>query len=134
MANPIPQELNWVGKRAACTVAQTFKEVLIGINNDVEAINAARNIPVESRFSADLTTKGTTVGVGQHGPFRAGRVMIGIVGETIEVRDGVTQPWTVTVSLNNEGRCTLKLEDGTELEQWQFRKKALESLFFGGLA
>jgi len=36
-----------------------------------------------------------------------------------------------TVGLNDEGRCILRLEDMTELEQWQFRKRALESLFFG---
>jgi hypothetical protein len=39
--------------------------------------------------------------------------------------------WSVAIGLNNEGRCTLRLDDGTELEQWQFRKMALSGLFFG---
>jgi hypothetical protein len=59
--------------------------------------------------------------------------MIGVVDQKIMVRDQATQEqWSVTVGLNNEGRCVLRLEDISELETWQFRKKALDALFFGG--
>jgi hypothetical protein len=62
-------------------------------------------------------------------------VKIGIVGEEIEVRDGAQNKiWRVRVGLNDEGRCLLRHQDGetvTELEQWQFRKRALEGLFLG---
>lgn len=35
-----------------------------------------------------------------------------------------------TITLNNEGRCMLKV-DGEELEPWNVRRMALEDLFFG---
>jgi hypothetical protein len=59
--------------------------------------------------------------------------MIGILGDAIVVRDAIKiQEWSVKVALNQEGRCTLRLgEEKTILEQWQFRKKALEGLFLG---
>jgi hypothetical protein len=58
--------------------------------------------------------------------------MIGIVGDFVKVCDPIEpQEWRVRVGLNEEGRCILRMEDETKLEQWQFRKKALEGLFFG---
>ena len=60
------------------------------------------------------------------------RVIITVSEDSIDIDDEINRvEWSVTVGLNDEGRCILKLKDGTELEQWQFRKKALESLFFG---
>ncbi len=35
-----------------------------------------------------------------------------------------------TITLNNEGKCRLVVEE-EELTQWQFRRMALEKLFFG---
>jgi hypothetical protein len=34
------------------------------------------------------------------------------------------------IGLNDEGRCVLR-ENGAEFEEWQVRKLALESMFFG---
>ena len=74
----------------------------------------------------------STLVVGQIGIPSRTRIKIGIVGDRIETSGGSDQPsLSASVTLNNEGRCMLKLEDGTELEQWQFRKKALQKHFFG---
>ena len=51
---------------------------------------------------------------------------------SVEEDWGSKKKWYATVGLNDEGRCVLRLEDGTELEPWQFRKRALEDLFFEG--
>jgi hypothetical protein len=131
----IPRELNWVEKRAACSVITVFKELLYGIENDVDTVNRVRQVPEILRFAADMNTSGSSVAIGQRGPFRSGRVVIGPIGERLVVRDEKNQrQWSASVGLNAEGRCVLKLEDGTELEQWQFRKKALEDLLFGELS
>jgi hypothetical protein len=128
----IPQDLNWVQKRATCSAAQMFNELIKGINDDVAVLNSTRNLPTDQRYGADMTRDGTTVAVGQYGTTTRRRVLIGIVGDEIEVRDDTKQSkWRAQVKLNHEGRCMLRLEDGTDLEQWQFRKKALEGLFFG---
>jgi hypothetical protein len=126
----VPQELKWVEKRAACNVVEVFDRLCLEIQDDIIAINAIKY--KELYFQQDSLRDGTIV-VGQ--PKRAPRVtvMIGIVDQKIMVRNQATQEqWSVTVGLNDEGRCILRLEDSSELETWQFRKKALDALFFGG--
>ena len=128
----IPQDLNWVEKRAACTVAAVFNQLCDGIRTDVEAINSALGLTEGDLFQADIHSSGTTIIVGRPNEVPRKRIYIGIVGERIQVlREWEQKKWSVSIGLNNEGRCTLRLDDGTELEQWQFRKIALESLFFG---
>jgi hypothetical protein len=127
----IPQKLDWVTMRANCTVAKVFNELCDGIRDDVSAINSTKGLS-ENPFRADLHSNGTTIYVGQVNSLPRKIVAIGVVQDRIEVH----QEWNggerlaVTVGLNDEGRCVLRLEDMTELEQWQFRKRALESLFF----
>jgi hypothetical protein len=136
--NTIPQELNWVEKRAACSAGQVLNELRRGIDNDVAIINAIRNLPQDQRFTAEMLTDRSTLVVGQLGNTPRPRVKIGLAdSNTIAYHSDIsTSQASATVGLNNEGRCILKLKledgtDGAELEQWQFRKMALESLFFG---
>jgi hypothetical protein len=129
--NAIPQELDWVGKRAACTIAKVFNELCDGIMSDVAAINTAR--AGESLFSADMHSDGSTIFVGQPGRIPRRRVTIGTGhDQLVVVQEWNKEQWSASIGLNDEGRCILRLDDGTELEQWQFRKKALEGLFFDG--
>jgi hypothetical protein len=127
----IPIELNWVEKRAACNAGHVFDELCVAIRRDVEAINQARGLKEPAHFSSNLLSDQSTIVVGQ--PNRNPRVIvrISIVGDSISVSDGSQGfEWSAAVTLNDEGRCILKLDDGTLLEQWQFRKKALDHLFF----
>lgn len=127
----IPQELNWVGKRAACTIAKVFNQLCDGITNDVAVVNAARGLAGDSQFSATMHSDGSTIFVGQPNRIPRRRIIVGAGdGRIVVEQDWNRQRWSASIGLNNEGRCTLRLDDGAELEQWQFRKKALESLFF----
>ena len=135
--NQIPQKLDWVEKRAACNVGEVFDQISTDIKADVNAINSAKRLPEDSHFVVNETSVGNTIIVGQTGVFMMRRVVvsIGIVGDEIEVRDEAQDDrvWRVRVGLNDEGRCLLRYQEGdtvTELEQWQFRKRALENLFF----
>lgn len=126
----IPQDLNWVEKRAACTVATVFNQLCDGIRDDVQAFNSISALA--DQFQADMHSTGTTILVGQPNEVPRKRVYIGIVGKKVQVfREWDNGKWSVSLGLNNEGRCILRLDNGSELEQWQFRKMALESLFFG---
>jgi hypothetical protein len=130
--SPIPEELNWVEKRAACTVATVFNQLCDKIRDDVQAFNSIFQLAESNRFQADVHSSGTTIVVGQPNEVPRKRTYIGIVKDRIQVlHEWDKTKWEVSVGLNNEGRCTLRLDDRTELEQWQFRKKALEGLFFG---
>ncbi|HTV81835.1 MAG TPA: hypothetical protein VME18_04230 [Acidobacteriaceae bacterium] len=126
----VPQELDWVSTRAACNIEQVFDELCLGIQKDIEAINHAKGVSEEDKFAANMTNK--TIVVAQSGRMPRIVVKIGIVGESIVVADAATvTQWQAHVAVNDAGRCTLRLEDRTELEQWQFRQKALQRLFFG---
>ncbi len=130
--NTVPQELNWVEKRAACTVGQMFNKLCNDFEGDVSAINTVRKLSDNNRFCINPVGDGSTIVIGQPSRFPRVVVKIGVVENEIEVQDGATRSaWRVGIGLNNEGRCTLRLNESTELEQWQFRKKALEGLFFG---
>lgn len=127
----VPQELNWVEKRAACTMAKVFNQLCDGLANDVAVVNTVRQLPQGSQFMSELASDGSTIVIGQPNIIPRRRVIIGAVNTCIIVnQEWKREQWKATIGLNNEGRCILKLEDGTELEHWQFRKKALESLFF----
>ena len=136
----IPQELNWVAAHTSCTVARVFRELFEGAKRDVEAINLAYKLRSDSCFIVD--------------PGNADKFMIRR-GESIEqvvtfwrsegaiyVKDEAAKDkFTVKVTVSASGRCKLKVgraehagqpeKFGPELEQWQVRKMALESLFFG---
>lgn len=128
----IPQELNWVERRAACTVAKVFHELRLGIDNDISTINATKQPSEDNRFSVEPLQSGMGVVIGQPRRVPNRRVLVAVSDHDIEVHDEVKGvKWSATVGLNYEGRCILRLGDGTELEQWQFRKKALEGMLFG---
>lgn len=132
----IPQELNWVQKRAECSAEKVFRELQIGVENDVAAANEAKrlagNFFPDTRLATKLTADGRVFVVAQiniAGP----RVVFFLHDKKIQARDEVrSATWTATLALNDEGRCKLKIEeDDRLLEQWQFRRLALEGLFFG---
>lgn len=124
----VPQTLNWVEKRAACRVEEVFNQLCIEIESDIIAINGL--LRKELYFKQETLRDGTLV-IGQPSRYPRVTVSIGIIEQQIAVRDQATpNEWAVRVGLNNEGRCVLKLEDDSELETWQFRKKALDALFF----
>ena len=128
----VPQELNWVEKRAACTVANMFNQLCDGIRGDLEAVNLALRLTEETHFQVDLHSDGTTAIVGQPNMTPRKRVYVGIRGEQIYVlQEWDKRQWAASIGLNNEGRCILRLDSADELEQWQFRKRALGELFFG---
>ncbi len=124
----IPDSLNWVEKRAACNVAEVFNRIALEIQDDIIAINAIKY--KELYFHLDALADGTLV-IGQPNRHPRMTVSIGVADKEIVVIDQATPgKWSVHVGLNDEGRCVLKGENGTELETWQFRKRALDTLFF----
>lgn len=133
MAGPIniPQDLNWVEKRASCSAGSMFADLQAGIENDVATINRVTTSAPDNpyRFMTQLTSDGKTLVVGQAGG--GPRVKLSAYQGRIWVQDEINQlKWSARVTFSNEGRCLLKRDDGSELEQWQFRKMALHDLFF----
>ena len=127
----VPREPDWVSVCFECSAIRIFRELCEGIEADVEAINQIKDMGI-TPFGANLTRDKSTIVVGQYNVTSPRpRVSIGVVDDRIVVRDEASQrEWSATVRVNNEGRCTLRLESGVELEQWQFRMGALQDLSF----
>lgn len=125
----IPQDLKWVEARSACSLAQVFKELQAGIENDVASINLTKRFGPDESFGTTLTANGTVLVITRRsivGP----RVVVMALNGKIEIHDEATGKNSVAdVALSDDGRCKLKIDE-RELEQWQVRKLALESLFF----
>jgi hypothetical protein len=119
---------DWVKARAACSRQVVFKELELGARNDVASIREER--PDSAGEFEFLVTDGG-FSVMRQGKMRAESIDFTLEGESISARDprpGGTSI-TATLTLNDKGDCCLKVGN-QELEQWQFRRKALETLFF----
>jgi hypothetical protein len=126
----VPYELDWVKKRAACSLKQVFSELHRGVIEDVKDANdisplSTRRTPFEvtvGRAGEDFTV--------QRGESVRPVVTFLILGDHISISTNASsEKWEFTVGLNDEGRCLLR-QNGQEYEQWQVRKMALEGLFF----
>jgi len=54
-----------------------------------------------------------------------------LAGKTIQVKNGDREVlFEAGITLNDAGECKLRV-DTEEVESWQFRRRALEELFFG---
>lgn len=126
----IPRELDWVKERTACTADRIFIQVVEGMKKDIAERNVANsNAPVLGDFTAD----GKTFVIGEGGNFaRRERIRLASLNGKIEAHDDFRKVVIAAeVFLNDEGRGKLRLSDGKEIEQWQFRRMVLEDLFFG---
>jgi hypothetical protein len=126
--NVIPEELNWVKARHECSLVQIFKTLELGVKSDIDAINALILPGVMlkfhlashgSRFSATCEVNG------QH----SHSVDFGLKDNEISISEDNTPKFAATLALTNTGACKLRVGN-EELEQWQVRRKALETFFF----
>jgi hypothetical protein len=133
MTNDTPRNLNWVAERSKCSLSAVFKELEIGVKEDVKAVNALYpNHPPafsvtagKNQFSVILVVDALTSEI-------AGAVDFELGKDDITVKNPNSVMFKATITLNNEGECKLRLgDDQPELEQWQVRRMALEKLFFG---
>jgi len=127
--NCIPQELNWVKVRAACSVATIFSELFHGIERDVEEANQNKQevfpgYPQVERFFVRANSTANVFAVWENGnplteiKFRRDADHIIVSGHNVST--------VITLTLDDTGRCKLRLNKEDEaLEQWQVRKRLL---------
>ncbi len=124
----LPTDFDWVRARSACSLPVVFKELQLGVQNDALAMESLAAGQV--RFSVTALMRGRFSVVREEKGF-PDSMTFALENGAITVRDDENAVIaTATVTLNDKGECKLKV--GTdELEQWQFRRKTLEKLFFG---
>jgi hypothetical protein len=124
----IPAELSWVTALAKCSLLQVFTTLRLGVESDVEEINALIQPGIQMKFYVANHGKRFAVICEVNGA-PSHEVEFGLRDNDIVIVENHTVKYEVGLTLNNAGVCKLQI-DGEELEQWQVRRKALEGLFF----
>jgi hypothetical protein len=125
----VPQNLDWVNARAACSLIHAFKQLEIDVEEDVKAANSVQRLSFEAEFKMIRNGAGNLFGV-ISGSSTKPAVRFLLTPNAINVSDGAGgHEFILGLTLNNEGRCNF-LCDGKELEPWQVRRMALERIFF----
>ncbi len=123
---------NWVKIRAECTLSLVFKQLRDEIIKDITIRTQCLKDSETGKIGFELKDADaeTFIVYRNYGELATG-VSFGIIGTELIVIDGKgAEMLRATVGLNNNGRCMLRVNK-TDLETWQFRKSALENLFFG---
>jgi regulation of enolase protein 1 (concanavalin A-like superfamily) len=117
--------LDWVTKRAECSSRGVFSRLKTDVQQDILTRNSGLQYPVFrfknngdafSVFVEDETLHLPTVDF---------KVSDGCIIVSCEGNDFLK----ATVTLDDKAECTLVV-DGKEISDWQFRKMALEKMFF----
>ena len=102
-------------------------DTTLEVNSDIKERNFLR--PVGTPYKFEIAEHGESFAVFIEGGDTQEVVTFFLIDKEIVVkyRDGVL--FEASLTLNDEGECRFKI-NGEELESWQLRKRALESLFF----
>ena len=119
-------DFGWVKARYECYPEKVFTELRIGAERDVKARN--ETLPANAGYSFTIQSDGGMFSVVLVGNRLVRGVDVVLGDNRINVRreDG---DFEATLTLNDQRQCRLKIGD-REFECWQFRKWALEDLFF----
>lgn len=128
----LPPDFDWVTARHACSVAAFFERLYAGAQHNVETRKLLR---------LELHDHGPIEFSSTHGVFSVLR-MLDVLKPPVVVRfklegprivvegSGIDVQFSGTVTLNDAGECRLEV-GGSQLDEWQVLKRALEKLFFG---
>ena len=132
MSMSMPQEFNWVLERAKCTSSQAFQRLRSQVEADVETCNSLipendkgnfwfSFISENDRFSVAIESPGGTTR----------RIKFSCTAVGVDVYDFTDRlVCRGFLTLSNDCVCKFKVNE-IEHDFWQFRKNALEGLFFG---
>ena len=124
------EAFDWVKARLACSPEKVFQHLKLEVTADVASRNTAPTSMGKWQF--DMTShNGSFVVFVKGRDSNKGAVTFEQTERGIDVKnekDAIVLSATLTI--NNSKECRLKVS-GQEYEPWQFRKMALEELFFG---
>ena len=126
----MPVDFDWVRARSQCSLNVVFKELHNSVQNDVRVMELI--LPPSSQVKLSVTAFDRvrfSVVREVDGSFPDSVNFTLANGAIIAEDDENTFRHTATLTLNNEGKCKLTVGND-ELDQWQFRRMALEKLFF----
>jgi hypothetical protein len=127
-------EFNWVTARNACSLGNVFEKLKLDVQSDVEERQKLRQPLPLPEIGFDHGFVFTSNSRGFSASLKTGRLQYSSIFALKEDHILVTDEegeelLKATVTLNNERECRLVVGN-EEMEGWQFRKKALEGVFF----
>jgi hypothetical protein len=127
----VPQELNWIKARSECSVGRVFSQLFIEAEQDIKDINLLPTTPgyPPPMFAVQRNSAGNCFVVFEAGNTNA-VIDFKFANDHIVIAMPNRKPLKITLTLNNDGACKLKVDGEGEFERWQVRRMALESLFF----
>jgi hypothetical protein len=119
---------DWVKARSECSLAKVFQTLRLQVEADVATRKALRTEGVP--FTFGTAANGHTFSVFVDGNQLYRTVKFGLTDKAICVYgDDDRLLFEGRVTLSDDGECRLRVGE-KELELWQFRRDALEELFF----
>jgi hypothetical protein len=126
----LPADWDWVTAVSECSARTFFERLRVGAEKNI-AKRAELFPPDSARTMFKITSSGGDVvsilSESHGGPV----VRLRLKGRRISVdAEKLDVEFEGVVTLNKEGKCRLRLENGEELDEWQVLKRALEPLLF----
>jgi hypothetical protein len=124
---------DWVTARANCSASEVFKTLETQVKSDVEKRNGLRTseeMKFDIKFAIESSMQVFRVGVFRDSQ-RLNYSVFSQIPEGIKVEYKEREPLVGVLTLSNDGECRLRVKDVEEYAFWQFRKLALEPIFFG---
>ena len=131
--NPLPADFDWVTERHLCSPSAIITKLRMQIETDIEKRKELLTPAERARLAFSLRDEDRLFVVqveGQNNLYRG--VRFGLTYTGITVHDVVTgrQLYEATSTLSDDGECRLRIGE-KEYDLWQFRKLALQDIFFG---
>jgi hypothetical protein len=125
---------DWVTARNECSISTVFEKLRLDVKADIETRQSLRAHHPGWGYEEDFSfaSNGSKFSATAQIP-KAGRhsVIFFLSGNRILLTDENDEAlFDATVTLNNDRECMLVVGE-EQMEGWQFRKRALEPLFFG---
>jgi len=127
------EPFNWVLERSKCSMEAVFDRLKIGVQGDVETRQKLREsgeFGFEIGFSFVSTANKFSASARTFNDARSVTFMLRDNRIVLTDQKG-KELLSAAVTFTDDKECKLVV-DGQELEEWQFRKRALESIFFNG--
>jgi hypothetical protein len=123
-------EFDWVSARAQCTPFAVFEKLRAQVKVDMERRNSLmRDGDLASPFSLGTGPEWFSVSSKTLDKYRGVTFTLTANGVAVHDATSHTKICDAALMISDEGHCVLRV-GSTELKFWQFRKLALQDLFF----
>ena len=130
--NPLTDPPIEIADRGVSAIINYFKELEQGVREDIDIAQSLVPVRYQTKFDVVKAVNTRFSATRADDPMTAFTRSVDFVcskGQITVYDDKDAEMFAAILTLSNDGKCRLVV-DGKELTQWQFRRMALEKLFF----